>query len=197
MSATLTGKNLAARALLEWGREQAAAVDRQKKTEAGDIMRIWETLESFGITPDKDKTVRNCVAPYETCVPIFEASDTRGYSDHEDGHREWSGHYQPAVAAAIRHGQVWIVAEHAEDPKPGQYLPVAALSGLETIGQALSNGGHSDWTAPTVDDRVNYALGSVSGDRITVDGEAYLAGARAICAALLDVAAAVRESRVV
>jgi hypothetical protein len=172
--------------------EKVMRDERTKDSETADLQKIWDALKQHDV-PFGVGYFRN-LAGGAPCVPIIDREDTRKFDEYGNDYDGW---FRPAVAATLRDGTVWIVAEHL-DSNPndtGFLLPVGRLDGLAVIGQALANGGRADSVARTAADEVEHHLNSVSGDYITPKDDIYLSGCRAVCTALLDVAAAIREQR--
>lgn len=130
--------DLAGRAVRAYHDGKAAAAKRQAYSADSDFARIGYELAIADIIPASTRPVRNR-RDQELCVLVVERVDTRAIED--DG--TIAGVFQPAVAAAIRNGDVWILAEDidGESETAGSFLPVAPLTGLDTIGKALTEGG--------------------------------------------------------
>lgn len=168
--------------------EQAdALVDHAAELERGQqILAINEQLAKLGIEPHGNPFTNR--ASHRVCVPLINGGwdETRETQVHRVA-VEIDDTFEDCIFLLVAD------LELDEDWDALRLYPAGRLYGLADVGLAIERGGRMPAKPVTAADVVRRHLMSVSGDFIDSNGAVFLSGCEAICTALLDVAAAIRE----
>lgn len=172
-------------------KQAAAAFEELQQSQIGwrseengrQILAIHDALAALGIEAAGEPFANS--ASGRPCVPLI-----RGGWDEE------TENYIHAVAAEWDEDEcaLALVAdlELDEDWRPNLLYPAGTLSGLTDLGRAVVRGGSAPASPLTPQGTIRNLLGRAFGEA-TVETTAMVLSVEAICAALLDVAAAIRE----
>lgn len=185
---TTTGFADLARAAYEQQRTDKEEAER--RDHAGQILNIRRALDKLGIPAAGDPFIN--YASGRPCVPLI----VGGWQVPADGDAEY-GYLVHSVAVEWDHSShedgPLLVATLEDEFKPTRLYPAGRLAELADVGRALENGGSSYRKPQTASDVVDMLIGKAAAE---ADAANYAAAfrAEAICTALLDVAAAIRET---
>lgn len=159
-------------------------LERERITQ---IINIGKHLADRGIEPTGDPFTN--WASGRVCVPIVAPGwDVEAETQIHAVAVEWDGDAAELGMPLVADGDL------DEDWKPKRLYPAGRLAGLLDVGRAIANGARLPDAPPTAADRIRWTLTSVSADHGGPNAEAILAAAAAVSTALLDIAAAIRET---
>jgi hypothetical protein len=169
--------------------EQAdALVDHAAELERGQqVLTINKQLTKLGIESCGNPFTNR--ASHRVCVPLVNGGwdETREAQVHRVA-VEIDDTFEDCIFLLVAD------LELDEDWDALRLYPAGRLYGLADVGRAIARGGHKPVQPATAADVVRRCLASVSGDFIDSNGAVFLSGCEAVCTALLDVAAAIRET---
>jgi hypothetical protein len=169
--------------------EQAAAIDDAgyERERAHRIADIGEALAKLDLTPSGQPFTN--LASHRVCVPLINGSwDDESETQIHSVAAEWDDDDDEAGLVLVAD------LDLGEDWNAKRLYPAGRLNDLADLGRVIGHGGRMPARPATVADLVDRLIGKAASD---ADAETYAAAfrAEAICAALLDVAAAIREGR--
>lgn len=194
---TTSAASLADRARAAFEASVAAATAELDRAHAVQAVLIRQGLAEFGFEAAGEPFVNP--ASGRTCVPLIVGGIT---TEICDGEEELA--FTRTVAAEWDDdrddpGIVLVADRDPEDSFADRRLyPAGILSGIADIGVAIEHGGYSksDLRLSTASDIVDSLIRdarAAAGNTVGYDTVAVVHAADAICTALLDVAAAIRE----
>jgi len=159
------------------------------------VAEIHRALAKLDITPTIGEAFINA-ASGQICVPLV-AGGVRVETD-EEGFEYFVQTHAVAAEWDADDRSVYLVADRDyDDPSfndSGRWLYFAGyLHTLADLGRAIENGGRKPSTPATAENEPARILNSLNGDLIDAGGYAVIAAAEAVCAALANVADAIRD----
>jgi len=154
---------------------------------------ICRALAKHNITANAEEAFIN-PASGQICIPLV-TGEIRMDTDNE-GFEYLTQTHTVAAEWDSDDRSVYLVADRDyDDPsfESGRLLyPAGYLHTLADLGRAIEEGGRKPSTPATAESEPSRILGAVNGDLIDAHGYAILAAAEAVCAALANVANAIR-----
>ncbi|GAA1954639.1 hypothetical protein [Catenulispora subtropica] len=191
--------DLAAQARQAYTTAQAQNRYREMRHRTEQVENIYRALANLNITPaDSTPAFVNTVSG-QICIPLI-AGELRFETVAEDDPDSFDFPVQTHAVAAEWDADarmVHLVADADYDSaaynSTGRVLyPAGYLRTLADLGEALEHGGRKPRLPDTTETKTDRILGAVNGDLIDAHGYAILAAAEAVCAALADIADAIR-----
>lgn len=194
---TTTTADLAQRAREAHATDQTTTRYKDMQRRAEPVREIRRAMTKLDIAPDAGEPFVNAISG-KICVPLI-AGDIRQETT-EDGFEYPIQTHAVAAEWDADDRSVYLVADLDYDDygftNNGRSLYFAGyLHTLADLGRAIEEGGRKPSTPATAENEPSRILSAVNGDLIDAHGYAILAAAEAVCAALANVADAIRAGR--
>jgi hypothetical protein len=190
---SVTTASLADRARAAYEQADAVKDAGYERERAHRIAGIIEALAKLGLTPSGQPFTN--LASHRVCVPLIDGNwDDESETQIHSVAAEWDDDTDDPGLVLVAD------LDLGEDWNAKRLYPAGRLNGLADLGRAIMHGGSTakDSRVPTIGDLVDNSIRAARNAADEAEGYETVAmvhAADAICTALLDVAAAVREGR--